>query len=97
MTRIHIEHFGLEIVGVVITSPGREPGAQEIARLAEEISAAGVPAVFVEPQFNPELAETIADEAGVTTSEIYSDSAPEGVGYPEMMRMNVERVVEGMS
>lgn len=91
------EHYDLEIVGVVISSPGREPGAQEIAQLADEIQDVGVPAVFIEPQFNPSTAESIADEAGVETVVIYSDTPPEGAGYLEMMELNVENVVEGLN
>jgi manganese/iron transport system substrate-binding protein len=91
------EHYDLEVVGVVVRSPGREPGAQELAQLVDDIRDVGVPAVFIEPQFNPQLAEVIADEAGVTTQLIYSDTPPEGVGYLEMMRLNVESVVEGLS
>jgi zinc/manganese transport system substrate-binding protein len=90
-------HYNLEIVGVVVTSPGREPGAQEIARLADEIGEVGVPAVFIEPQFNPSMAEAIAAEAGVEVHTIYSDTPPEDAGYLEMMELNVERVVEGLS
>jgi manganese/iron transport system substrate-binding protein len=91
------EHYDLEVVGVVVRSPGREPGAQEVAQLADQIREVGVPAVFVEPQFNPQLAEAIADEAGVEVRMLYSDSPAEGDGYLEMMRANVENVVEGLS
>lgn len=91
------DHFGLEVVGVVITSPGREPGAQEMARLADQIQDVGVPAVFIEPQFDSSLADAIADEAGVQTQVLYSDTPPEGVGYLELMELNVESVVEGLS
>jgi manganese/iron transport system substrate-binding protein len=91
------EHYNLEVIGVVVTSPGREPGAQELARLVDDIRDLGVPAVFIEPQFNPQLAEAIADEAGVRVQMIYSDTPPEDSGYLEMMRLNVERVVEGLS
>jgi ABC-type Zn uptake system ZnuABC Zn-binding protein ZnuA len=91
------EHYNLEVVGVVITSPGREPGAQELAQLADEIREVGVPAVFIEPQFNPSLAEAIADEAGVEVHTIYSDTPPEDAGYLDMMELNIERVVEGLS
>lgn len=89
-------HYGLEVVGVVTPSPGREPSPQEVARLVEQIRRQGVPAIFVEPQFNPKLAETIAREAGVRVLELYSDAAPEGMDYLGMMRQNVTNVVEGL-
>jgi len=89
-------HYGLEVVGVVILSPGREPSPQEVAQLVERIRQEGVPAVFVEPQFNPKLAQTIAQEAGVRVLELYSDAAPTGLDYLGMMRQNVTNVVEGL-
>ncbi|MCX7623212.1 MAG: metal ABC transporter substrate-binding protein [Thermomicrobium sp.] len=89
-------HYGLELVGVVILSPGREPSPQEVAQLVERIRSEGVPAIFVEPQFNPKLAETIAQEAGVRVLELYSDAAPAGTDYLGMMRRNVTNVVEGL-
>jgi len=89
-------HYGLELVGVVILSPGREPSPQEVAQLVERIRSEGVPAIFVEPQFNPKLAETIAQEAGVRVLELYSDAAPAGLDYLGMMRQNVTNVVEGL-
>ncbi len=89
-------HYGLELVGVVILSPGREPSPQEVAQLVERIRAEQVPAIFVEPQFNPKLAETIAQEAGVRVLELYSDAAPVGLDYLGMMRQNVTNVVEGL-
>lgn len=89
-------HYGLELVGVVILSPGREPSPQEVAQLVERIRSEGVPAIFVEPQFNPKLAETIAQEAGVRVLELYSDAAPAGLDYLGMMRQNVTNLVEGL-
>ncbi len=89
-------HYGLELVGVVVVSPGREPSPQEVAELVERIRSEGVPAIFVEPQFNPKLAETVAREAGVRVLELYSDAAPEGMDYLGMMRQNVTNVVEGL-
>jgi manganese/iron transport system substrate-binding protein len=89
-------HYGLELVGVVILSPGREPSPQEVAQLVERIRQEGVPTIFVEPQFNPKLAQTIAQEAGVRVLELYSDAAPAGLDYLGMMRQNVTNVVEGL-
>ncbi len=89
-------HYGLELVGVVVLSPGREPSPQEVAQLVARIRAEGVPAIFVEPQFNPKLAQTIAQEAGVRVLELYSDAAPAGMDYLGMMRQNVTNVVEGL-
>lgn len=89
-------HYGLELVGVVVPSPGREPSPRDLARLVDEIRAQEVPVLFVEPQFNPRLAERLAQEAGITTQVLYSETPPEGGGYLELMRTNIEHVVEGL-
>ncbi|GBD17129.1 Manganese-binding lipoprotein MntA [bacterium HR26] len=91
------EHYGLELVGVIVLSPGREPSPQELAQLVDLIRRQGVPAIFTEPQFNPKLAETLAREAGVEVLELYSDTPPAGEDYIGMMRRNVEHVVEGLA
>ena len=89
-------HFGLQLVGFVEKSPGREPSPQELTDLVNQIKAQQVPVIFAEPQFNPKLAETLASEAGIKTATLYSDTPPEGQGYLEMMRSNVQNVVEGL-
>jgi len=91
------EHYGLELVGVIVLSPGREPSPQELARLADLIRQQGVPAIFTEPQFNPKLAETLARETGVVVLELYSDTPPAGEDFLGMMRRNIEHVVEGLA
>ncbi|WP_038037674.1 metal ABC transporter substrate-binding protein [Thermorudis peleae] len=89
-------HYGLQLVGVLEPSPGHEPSPQELARLVDEIKAQHVPAIYTEPQFNPRLAQTIAQEAGVKVLELYSDTPPDEQDYLGMMRLNVQHIVEGL-
>ncbi|HEX5823339.1 MAG TPA: metal ABC transporter substrate-binding protein, partial [Candidatus Limnocylindrales bacterium] len=93
-------HFGFDLVGVVVANVGQEPNAAELAALVEKVKAAGVKAVFGEAQFNPKLAQTLADEAGVkqVVTTLYNDSlgpAPAD-SYPGMMRWNVDQIVEAL-
>jgi len=93
-------HFGFTLVGVVVANVGQEPNAAELAALVEKVKAAGVKAVFSEAQFNPALARTLADEAGVTrvVSNLYNDAlgpAPADT-YPGLMRWNVQQIVEAL-
>jgi manganese/iron transport system substrate-binding protein len=88
--------YGLEIVGTVVAVPGQDPSAGEIAALIDAIRASGATALFSEAQFNPQLAETIADEAGVTVeTNLYNDSLgdPPVDTYEGMIRWDVEKVV----
>ena len=50
----------------ILQNVGAEASAAELAALVEKVRSAGVQAVFSEAQFNPELAQTLADEAGIT-------------------------------
>ena len=91
--------YGLEIVGTVIDAPGQDPSAGEIADLIDAIRASGARAVFSEAQFNPELAQTIAEEAGVKVeSDLYNDSLgpPPADTYEGMIRWDVGKVVEAL-
>jgi zinc/manganese transport system substrate-binding protein/manganese/iron transport system substrate-binding protein len=92
--------YGFELVGVITPSPGQEPSAGELAELVQQVRAARVPAVFSEAQFSPRLAQTLADEAGVTrvVSDLYNDSLgePPADTYIGMMRFNVQRIVQAL-
>ena len=91
--------YGLEIVGTIVDSPGQDPSAGELARLVEAIKQSGARAVITEAQFSPELAETVASEAGVrVVRDFYNDSlgdAPVDT-YVAMMRWNAAKTVEAL-
>jgi len=92
--------YGLEIVGTVIDAPGQDPSAGEIAGLIDDIRASGATALFGEAQFNPELARTIAEEAGIAVvTDLYTDSLgdPPADTYEGMIRADVDKVVEALS
>lgn len=93
-------HYGFELVGVIVDNVGQEPTASELAALVETVSAAGVKAVFSEAQFSPDLARTLADEAGVTrvVSTLYNDTVgpPPTDTYLKMMEWNVNEIVEAL-
>jgi len=89
--RYFAQRYGLEQIGVVEEAPGEEPGPQQLARLVERARAAQLPAILVEPQLSPRVAQVLAAEFGATT--VLSD--PEGDptdparnGYAKMMRWN---------
>jgi ABC-type Zn uptake system ZnuABC Zn-binding protein ZnuA len=93
-------HYGFELVGVVLSNVGQEPTASELAALVQKVKAAGVKAVFSEAQFNPKLAQALADEAGIkkVVTTLYNDAlgpAPAD-SYPGMMRWNMTQIVEAL-
>jgi len=91
--------YGLEIVGTIVEAPGQDPSAGEIATLVEAIKASGAKAVFTEAQFSPELAQTVAAEAGVTfVSDLYNDSLgdPPVDSYEALIRWDTDKTVEAL-
>ncbi len=54
----------LRVVGVIEREPGTEPGTRELAEIVDAVRAAGVPPLFVEPQYAARSAEIIAKETG---------------------------------
>jgi ABC-type Zn uptake system ZnuABC Zn-binding protein ZnuA len=94
------QHYGFELVGVILENPGQEPSASDLAALVDKVKAARVKAVFSEAQFSPKLAETLAQEAGITTvvTTLYNDAlgpAPADT-YVGLMRWNVDQIVAAL-
>jgi zinc/manganese transport system substrate-binding protein/manganese/iron transport system substrate-binding protein len=89
-------HYGFELIGVILHNPGQEPSAADLAALVRTVKSAGVTAVFSEAQFDPKLARTLADEAGITkvVSNLYNDSLgpPPADSYLGLMTWDVEHV-----
>jgi ABC-type Zn uptake system ZnuABC Zn-binding protein ZnuA len=93
-------HFGFELIGVVLANVGQEPTAADLAALVQKVKDANVRAVFSEAQFNPKLAQTLADEAGIrqVVTTLYNDALgpPPADSYPGMMRWNMRQIVEAL-
>jgi zinc/manganese transport system substrate-binding protein/manganese/iron transport system substrate-binding protein len=94
------KHYGFELIGVILANVGQEPSASELAALVEKVKAAGVKAVFSEAQFSPELAHTLAQEAGITSvvTTLYNDTVgpPPTDTYLKMMAWNVDEIVKSL-
>ena len=85
------ERYGMREFGVIYSAPGREPSARRLAALVDSARAAGVRAVFAEPQLGPTAAHALADELGVPVLALDPLGGP-GLdgreGYLSMMRFN---------
>lgn len=55
--------YGLRQVRAIEERPGKEPSAGEIAELVSLTEERGVRAIFAEVQFNPRVAEAVAEES----------------------------------
>ena len=93
-------HYGFELIGVILQNPGQEPSAAELADLVRKVKAANVPAVFSEAQFDPKLARTLADEAGVTrvVTTLYNDALgpPPADTYTGLMTFDMDEIVKAL-
>jgi manganese/iron transport system substrate-binding protein len=91
------ERYGLDIVGVVVESPGREPSARELANLTDKIRSQQVRTVFDEPEYNASMLEMAAKEAGVQMKTLLSHAYTDNVhSYVELIRFDVQQLVEGL-
>ena len=96
-------HYGFEVVATVLpgVSTGAEPDPQSLAELITLIEAEGVPAIFAEVSANPQIAQLVAQEAGITVvSTLYSESLSDADGvaptYIAYMRYNARTIADAL-
>jgi manganese/iron transport system substrate-binding protein len=95
--------YGLKMAGTLIgISTEEQPSAQTIKNLANTIKQLQIPAIFAETTINPQLIQTVAEEAGVELAEqqLYSDSigaaGGDGDSYVKMLEANTKSIVESL-
>jgi len=92
--------YGYTIVDSVlgsVTTEGGDPGATQIATLADSVQKLGIRTIFVENTSNTQISENLANEAGITLAPpLYTDAlgGPEsnGATYVAMMRYNIQTI-----
>lgn len=86
----HFEaRYGLAKGEAIMVNPEIKPGAKRIAELREEIEEEGFVCVFIEPQFDPSIAEVIVEgsDAKIATLDPLGSALKEGPGmYPALIR-----------
>jgi ABC-type Zn uptake system ZnuABC Zn-binding protein ZnuA len=93
------DRYGFVIVGTIIpsVSTGSSPTAQQMVALVEAIKATNTGAIFLEAGSNPDLAQQLAEEAGINvivdlrTQPLYPDE-----GYIGMMQYNTRAIIEAL-
>lgn len=78
------------LVQIPVERDGKEPGAQALAELVDEARRDGLKVIFVQPQFNPKAAETLAQAIGGRI-EVLDDLAPD---YAANLRRAARLLVE---
>jgi zinc transport system substrate-binding protein len=96
------DRYGLEQIGVTGIEPEAEPAPQDLADVVDAVRETGATTVFVETLVSPEIAETVAREAGATVAildplEGLSEGAlAEGSDYFSVMRENLAALREAL-
>ncbi|MDO8615342.1 MAG: metal ABC transporter substrate-binding protein [Dehalococcoidia bacterium] len=86
--------YGLEVAAFAVSTPGEDPGPEDVDRLKKVIGGEGAPGVFGEVGFDNSVLEQIAAEAGVQMCTLYSDIQDESVPtYIGMMRADLAELV----
>ena len=89
----YLAPYGLHVEGIAGLSPDAEPTPADLARLQDLIESDGITTVFSERLVSPELAQTLADDMGITTAVLdpieglSDDTADED--YLSLMRGNL--------
>ena len=88
--------YKLELFGFAVFAPDEEPDPDRIADLVARARAAGVRAVFVQPQLDATALTEPARQAGMEVRAVHGDTLPEGADYVAMMRRTAEEIVAGL-
>jgi zinc transport system substrate-binding protein len=96
------DRYGLEQIGVTGLEPEAEPAPQDLADVVDAVRETGATTVFVETLVSPDLAETVAREAGATVATLdpleglSEDALAEGSDYFSVMRENLAALREAL-
>ncbi len=96
--------YDITVVGAVIPSQTTraQASAADVDRLAREIRAQGVKAIFPESSVNPKVAEALAKETGVSAERtLFGDTlgaeGSDGATYVGMIVHNADAIVRGLT
>lgn len=94
--------YGLEAISVAGISPGEEPSAATLQKVADLAAARHVTTIFFEENLPPALSNTIADEVGATTAvldpieSLSSTQVARGDDYVSLMDANLAALRKGL-
>ncbi len=99
------KRFRFVVAGTLLQSSSSEaadPSAKTMARIAADIRASKVPAVFADNTMSADLLETLAREAGLPPPvKLYTDALDKpgtpAASYEGMMRENARRIAAALS
>ncbi|HUG88343.1 MAG TPA: metal ABC transporter substrate-binding protein [Actinomycetota bacterium] len=96
------DRYGLHQEAITGISPESEPDPQRLAELTDLVRSEGVTTVFTETLVSPDVAETLAREAGVETAVLNplegltEEEDAAGETYLSVMESNLETIAEAL-
>jgi zinc transport system substrate-binding protein len=90
------EAYGLKQVAIAGLSPEAEPDPRRLAEIRDLVRQQGITTIFSEELVSPKVAETLANEAGVSVQalnpleSLTDDQAQSGEDYLSIMRENLD-------
>lgn len=96
------DRYGLDVIPITGLSPEIEPSPRGLEAIAEIVEERGVTTVFTETLLSPEVGETVAREAGITTAVLNplegltEDELARGDDYFSVMEANLEALRKGL-
>lgn len=92
------KRYGLDEVGVIELTPGRQPSPGEIEVIISQIKKYKIKTIFAEPQLPRKSADIIAAEAGINVLILDPLGEPKETpdGYIEFIRSNFDIMKEAM-
>ncbi len=101
--RYFTERYNLEHISPFSGfSPNAEPSPKSVARVINAVKSNGYSVIFFEELVDPRVAKTISKESGAQllllhgAHNVSSDELKSGIGYIDIMKGNLERVVQGL-
>lgn len=91
------ERYDLEQISISGIDPEAEPSPGRLAEVARFVRDHDVETIFFEELVSPDVAETIAEEAGAETAMLSPlESAPASGDYSDAMKANLAALIEAL-
>lgn len=91
------DRYGLHQIGIAGIDPEGEPTPQRLAEVIEEVRSRGIETIFFERLVGPEVAASVAREAGVEAAALDPlESPPEEGDFFDAMHANLEALRAGL-
>ena len=92
-----LRRYQFNLIGVIETVPGKEPGPREISGLIEAGNRHHIRAVFVHGQHEARSAAIVADGLNVPVISLDPIGSPESTPeYADLIMLNVNRMMEAL-